>query len=193
MKTYTNTFNTYDATEIMEMAKHNPEVMDNLKEEAYKDYEDTFNMFYSEEAIHTLEEFADLLETSLTDYGFSLDNYGTHAIFDLDAYNELSNEEKNHVIYKLNVLYKQDYFIKAELTGVGYDCYIHDLLQEYWNEEKQSFDFNTMTTLIRNLPTDYVKQVCKDEETNSKDLGIFLDNAHANNTEFNEDGTVYKW
>jgi len=193
MKTYTNTFNTYNATEIMEMAKHNPEVMDNLKEEAYRDYEETFNMFYSEEAIRTLRAFSDLLETSLTDYSFSLDGYDTHATFNLNAYNELSNEEKNSVIYKLNILYKQDYFSKAELTGVCYDCYIHDLLKEYWNEEKQSFDFNTMTKLIRNLPTDYAKQVCDDETAGSQDIEHFLDNANINEVEFNEDGTVYKW
>lgn len=193
MKTYTNTFNTYNATEIMEMAKNNTEIMDNLKEEAYRDYEEIFNMFYSKEIINTLEEFADLLETSLTDYSFSLGGYDTYAIFDLNAYNELSNEEKNHIIYKLNILYKQDYFSEAELTGEIYDCYIHYLLKEYWNEEKQSFDFNTMTALIRNLPTDYAKRVCKDDEKNAHDLEHFLSNADANNTEFNEDGTIHKW
>ena len=50
-----------------------------------------------------------------------------------------------------------------------------------------------MTKLIRNLPTDYTEQVCKDELARSQDLEHFLITADANEVEFNEDGTVYKW
>ena len=193
MKTYTNTFNTYNANEIGELAKHNPGVMSNLKEEAYNAYEETFLHFYSEEALNTLKAFADILHTSLTDYSLSLDSYDIHATFNVEAYNELSNEEKHNVIHNLTSLYLKEAFCKAELTGVCYDCYIHDLLKVYWDEGKQSFDFNLMTRMIKNLPTDFSKQVCTDEAKNAYDLEYFLVTAQANELEFHEDGTVYKW
>lgn len=178
MKTITKQFNVYSLEELKAVdIEAYEDAMENVREA----YTDTQIDFFYQDMEETMKEFAKVFNISLTDYSLGV-YHNSYVNVNIDDYMDLDNGDKKDLVKKANHLQNED----CPFTGVCTDEYITDYFKE--NE----VTYNDLHKHLEDVLHVAARNFVNDLEDELEDDTNILDYAIEEDTEFLEDGSIYR-
>ena len=179
-KTITTTY--YTLAELEELV--GGQAVDNAYEALSEMALDNAQEYDGDEIVNSLMAFAELFGTKLTSWSFNvnlLSGYYNYANVDVEAFKNLTNEEKNDSIKEWRELVETDIW---NLTGVYSDAYILKAV----TEEVGEITFNNVVRALENVPGLAMYEFSRAVNENAYDRDNLYEMAEGNEWYFDVNG-----